>query len=72
MSIEEYRRLNDSEESVVDFLASDDTVDLEEFLSERSFSALKSDLSQTSGIFMSLHVRKSAGKPRTCIDRRFL
>ncbi len=41
LTIDEYRRLNDGEESVADFLASDDSVDLEEFLDNRSFSSRK-------------------------------
>ncbi len=41
LSIEEYRRLSDSAESVTDGLASDDTVDLDNYILERSFPSRK-------------------------------
>jgi prevent-host-death family protein len=41
LSIEDYRRLSDSEESVIDGLASDDTVDLEDYIPYRSVPRAK-------------------------------
>ncbi len=37
LSMDDYRRLTHTEESVVDALASEDTVDLEQYLNQRSF-----------------------------------
>ena len=41
LSIETYRRLSSSSQSVIDGLASDDTVDLDEFIPKRSVSSRK-------------------------------
>jgi prevent-host-death family protein len=41
LNIEEYRRLSDSAESVTDALASDDTVDLDDYIPGRSFPSRK-------------------------------
>jgi prevent-host-death family protein len=41
LSIEEYRRLSDSSESVIDGLASDDTVDLDDYIPSRGVPGRK-------------------------------
>jgi prevent-host-death family protein len=41
LNIEEYRRLSDSAESVTDALSSDDTVNLDDYIPERSFPSRK-------------------------------